>query len=85
MAQRTDRETPEEREERQRRASEAIREADRKLRANKLPRKEWLERVRKHRASIRTDISTQDILDAIDSGRKSPEDWDVTDAGGRGG
>ena len=74
MVQATDRdtseETPEERAERQRLASEAIREADRKLKAKKLPRKEWLKRVRKHRASIRTNISTEDILSAIDSGRK---------------
>lgn len=74
MVQATDRdtseETPEERAERQRLASEAIREADRELRAKLLPVNEWLERIRKHKAPIRTDISTDDILNAIDSGRK---------------
>ena len=74
MVQATDRdtseETPEERAERQRRASEAIWEADRELRAKLLPVNEWLERVRKHKTASRADISTEDILDAIDSGRK---------------
>ncbi len=66
----TSEETPEERAERQRLATDAIWQADRDLKAKKLPVKEWLERVRKRKASLHTNISTADILDAIHSGRK---------------
>ena len=74
MVQATDRdtseETPEARAERQRLASEAIREADRKLKAKKLPVKEWTERVRKRVEASGTRVSRADILTAIDEGRR---------------
>ena len=74
MVQLTDRgtseETPEERAERQRLAAEAIWQADRDLKAKKLPVKEWVKRVRKRVEASGTHLSRSDILDAIDAGRR---------------